>query len=117
MEITQSVLDNGVKYIALEGRLDVPGAAQIELKFTAYTATEKAAVVVDLSQVTFLASIGMRLLLANARAAEGRGGKMVLLNPAPLVGEALKLSGISTLVPVYSGLDEACQAALNGLQA
>ncbi len=81
MQVQTSILDNDVKLIQLDGRLDLQGVMEVELKFTAYAASEKAGVVVDLSQVPFLASIGLRMLLTSAKAVQKRGGKMVLLIP------------------------------------
>ena len=115
MEITTSILENGVKLIVLDGRLDLPGVMGIELKFTAAAASEKAGVVVDLAQVPFLASIGIRMLLSSAKAVQKRGGKMVLLNPTPLVSDMLSTSGISTLIPIYTDLDAACTHVLDDL--
>ena len=110
MKLNYSELEKGIKYIQLEGRLDLPGVMEIELKFTAYAASEKAGVVVDLSQVPFLASIGIRMLVSSAKAVQKRGGKLVLLNPQPLVAEMLTNAGINMIIPVYTDLTEACQA-------
>jgi anti-anti-sigma factor len=107
MEIRSVLLDNGTKLIQLEGDLDLQGTAQVELKFTGYAASEKAGVVVDLSQVFFLASIGIRLLISSAKALNNRGGKMALLNPSPQVAKVLTLSQLETILPVFTSLEEA----------
>jgi len=117
MQITLSILENGVKLILLNGRLDMQGTGEIELKFTAYAATQKAGVVVDLSQVSFLASIGIRLLLTSARAVQQRGGKMALLNPISSVADVLAISGIRTIIPVFYNLDEACTEVQSGVRS
>jgi anti-sigma B factor antagonist len=101
--------------IALDGRLDIQGAQAIDMKFTALTATRKAGIIVDLSRVDFLASIGIRTLLSNAKAAANRGGRMVLCSPQPLVREVLETSGVASLIPVYDDPDSA-EVALRALQ-
>ena len=63
--------------------------------------------VVDLSDVDFLASIGIRLLALTARSVASRGGKMVLLNPTPDVQSVLEIIGIPAIIPVYSYLESA----------
>jgi len=108
MQIQTIILDNGIKLIKLDGRLDLPGVMEVDLKFTASAASEKAGVVVDLAQVPFLASIGIRMLLASAKAVQKRGGKMVLLNPQPMVSEMLASAGINTIIPMHTDLDAAC---------
>lgn len=97
--------------IRLMGRLDMQGSGEIDLRFTALTTTDDKHIIVDLSGVDFIASIGMRLLLSCAKAKSRRGGQMLLAAPQPLVLEALETAGIENLIPIHS--DEAtAQAAL-----
>jgi anti-anti-sigma factor len=107
MQIESEILEPGVIKITLSGRLDVLGAQAIDLKFTTLTATQKAMVLVDLSDVSFLASLGMRTFLSSAKALANRGGKMILFNPQPNVSSVLESSGLSRLIPVYHVYDEA----------
>jgi anti-anti-sigma factor len=117
MQIDVAQTDGGITRINLAGRMDVAGTQAIDLKFTALTATARAAILVDMSGVSFLASIGMRTLLASAKALGKRGGKMVLLNPQPLVENALATAGIDTLIPVFHDVDAAREALRSALQA
>lgn len=110
MDLTVTRRDDGILLLALAGRLDIAGTGDVESKFTFQTATQKAAVLVDLSQVTFIASIGMRLLLSNARAQSQRGGLMVLYQPQPLVKDALVTAGFEQLIPMFDDFDAACEA-------
>jgi len=107
MKLATDTLDNGIIRIALDGRLDIAGADAIDMQFTALTTTKKAAILVDMSQVSFIASIGMRTLLSSSRALSSRGGKMVLANLQPLVKEALTTAGIDTLIPVHDDTESA----------
>lgn len=113
MEINVSELEGGIKCIALNGRLDMKNSLEIDTRFTALTATGHGPVLVDLSGVEFIASIGMRLLLSNAKALGQRGGRMVLAGAQPLVAEALTTAGIDTLIPLCADAAEA-RAALLG---
>jgi anti-sigma B factor antagonist len=108
MHMEISALEPGVMWIALSGRLDVDGTQSIEMAFTAHPETERAAVLVDLGEVDFIASIGMRLLLSNAKALAKRGGKMVLARAQPRVRDVLRTAGIDTLIPLYDDVDQAC---------
>lgn len=110
MELTVTRRDDGILQLALSGRLDIVGTGQIESQFTFQTATKKAAVLIDLSEVTFIASIGMRLLLSNARAQKQRGGLMVLCGSQPLVKEALVTAGFEQLIGLYDDCDTATAA-------
>jgi len=110
MRLESELLDDNILKVTLDGRLDVQGAQSIDMKFTGLTATKKAAILVDMSKVSFLASIGMRTLVSCAKAAANRGGKMVLLSPQPLVKEVLDRTGITSIIPLYENLESAKEA-------
>ena len=98
MEITISELsDNAVK-ISLRGRLDTPGVDAIETKF-AVAAKQKNALV-DLSGVSFLASMGIRMFFSSARILKSAGCRLVLVAPQELVNEVLDNAGVSQIIPV-----------------
>jgi anti-anti-sigma factor len=87
--------------------MDVKGTQDIDLKFNGYAANQRS-VIVDMSAVDFLASIGIRTLLLVAKAISRRGGKMAILNPDPNVAHILEMAGIDTLIPICRSFDEAC---------
>jgi anti-anti-sigma regulatory factor len=60
MELQYSELENDIRLIKLNGDLDIMGVGMIETQFTGYCAGEKPRVLVDLSDVPFLASISIR---------------------------------------------------------
>jgi anti-anti-sigma factor len=107
MELQYSELENGIRLIKLKGKLDISGTGQIETKFAGYCAGDQVRVIVDLSEVDFLASIGIRLLTLTAKSIASRGGKMVLLNPMPEVQHVLDVTGIPPIIPIYSNLESA----------
>jgi anti-sigma B factor antagonist len=107
MELQYSELENGIRLIKLNGEVDIVGTGQIETKFAGYCAGDKVRVIVDLSEVDFLASIGVRLLTLTAKSIASRGGKMVLLNPIPDVQHVLEITGIPAIIPIYSHLESA----------
>jgi anti-sigma B factor antagonist len=107
MELKFSKWDNDIRLIQLIGKLDIVGTGEIETKFTGYCAGDNARVIVDLSEVNFLASIGIRLLLLTAKSVARRGGKMVIVNPIPDVQHILEVTGIPAIIPVYSFLESA----------
>jgi anti-sigma B factor antagonist len=91
------------------GRWDIKGAAEIDLRLSAITATG-GAIIIDLAQVDYLASMGMRAIIMGAKAATVRGGKLVLLSPGAAVEEVLTMAGIDQLIPIYRDLTEATLA-------
>jgi anti-anti-sigma factor len=110
MELVTQELDHGIVSISLTGRMDLVGTQQIDLKFTVAAAARKAPVLVDLSKVTFLASIGIRTLVNNAKAQQRRGGSMVLYQPTNIVEDVLKSTGIDAIIPITHDMDAARSA-------
>jgi anti-sigma B factor antagonist len=107
MELQYKELDNNIRFIKLTGRLDIIGTGEIETKFAGYSAGEQIRVIVDLSEVDFLSSIGIRLLMLTAKSVTSRGGKIVILSPIPDVQNVLEIAGIPSIIPIYSHLESA----------
>lgn len=112
MEINASDLEGGIRNISLAGRMDVQGTAEIDLKYTSMNANQKA-VIVDMSGVEFLGSIGIRTILLSAKAVSQKGGRTTLLNPNPDITKVLEMAGITTLIPVTRSIEEARKAVLS----
>jgi anti-sigma B factor antagonist len=112
MDLTHTDLAVGVRKIDLTGRLDIEGADAIDLRFTALTCAHQTFVIVDLTGVEFLASVGITTLVRNAKAARLRKGNMVLLNPRPNVAEVLASTRIDRFLPVCRTMEEAHAAVL-----
>src|SRR4030095_5161314 len=107
MELRYSELENNIGLIKLIGKLDIVGVGEIENQFAGYCAGENPRLLVDLSEVDFLASIGIRMLTLNAKSVASRGGRMVLLHPTPDVRQVLEITGIPAIIPIYDGLESA----------
>jgi len=112
MELTFRELENGIRLLKLAGELDLQGVGEIETKFGAYTAVEKPLILVDLEEVIFLASIGIRMLVSTAKVVVRRGGKLILLNPQPNVLTVLQMAGILEIIPSFDDLESATKALL-----
>ena len=101
----------GILNVALEGRLDTPGVDAIETRLTAHLVPRSARAVVDLSQVSFMGSGGIRMFITIARALGRRGGKLVLYGAQPLVAEVLQTTSLNEIVPVRGDATSAVAAA------
>lgn len=99
--------------LKLEGRLDTLRAGEIETGFYAQVGAAKAGsdiVLIDLEDLTFLSSLGLRILFTTAKMLKKRGIPFAFLEPkAQVVRSALELSGINASVPIYPSLEAAKQ--------
>lgn len=106
MELKTFDAGNSIVGVGLSGSLDIAGVGEIELEF-AKTAASGKSMIVDLSEVTFLASLGMRMLLSAAKKLHADGSKMILVAPQPSVRAALETVGFQMLLPIAQTVDEA----------
>lgn len=108
--MTLTELEGSVTRVALSGRLDAMGADRIGVRFTGAIAAHGRNAVVDLSDVTFVASLGLRLLISTARSLHRKGGRMVLFAPVELVRGVLDDAAIDQVIPVVGTEAEALDA-------
>jgi anti-sigma B factor antagonist len=105
--------DENLRTISLTGRLDIQGTEAVGNKFAILSASDKHRIVVDLTALDFLASIGIRSLVSNAKAQQQRGGRLVLfVGDNAAVAKVLKTTGIDTVIPMFADAAEARKAAL-----
>jgi anti-anti-sigma factor len=109
MDIRTEELPGNIAKVMLSGRLDSSGAVEIEMPLTA-VATERRAIIVDLTSVAFLSSYGVRVLLIAAKICNSKGGKLVLLCPDGHVAKVLRKARIDALVPMIESQDAAVSA-------
>ena len=94
-------------FVALSGRLDIDGAASVEKNFAAAVTEKAKPAVIDMTEVSFITSAGISMLLSSAKALQNCDAKAVLYNPQPLVQEALENAGVHKLMPIENDFSKA----------
>jgi anti-anti-sigma factor len=113
MFISHTDLGDDLRKIVILGRLDISGTESVAGELERLAAAPKKGVVVDLSSLKFLASIGIRALFKSAKAVKERGGKMVLVvGTNSSVVMSLEATGVNTLIPMFKSEAEAERAAV-----
>lgn len=110
MQVTIAEFGDAAKRVILAGKLDIAGAQKIEQPMATVSGL-RCNIVVDMSEVDFIASIGIRHLVLAAKAVARGSRKLVLLDPNPLVTGVLLTAGLQDLLPIVRSEDEA-RAAL-----
>jgi anti-anti-sigma factor len=105
MDVTE--LDGRATCVRLTGRLDAAGADSIDLKFTAAVVPSGRPAVIDLSGISFIASMGLRLLISAAKGLNVKGAKMALFGAPPLVKQVLEETAIDQIIDIAASEDEA----------
>jgi anti-sigma B factor antagonist len=109
MDMQVTAISADAVRVVLDGRLDMAGSAKIDVAFNAAAGANRN-VVVDMSAVTFVASIGIRTLVIGAKTVQRRGGKLLLLSPQTDVEQVLETIGVTDLLPIVRNEAEAMVA-------
>src|SRR4051812_47755863 len=110
MDIEVSQLSDNVTRARLTGRMDSAGVDTAEIRFSAGVVAPGRNAVVDLSGVSFLASMGIRMLIISARALGQKGAKMVLFGAPELVQSVLDNAALDQIIPIVATETQAIEA-------
>ncbi len=92
-----------------EGRVDSNNAAAAEEIIVGHLDKGAQRLALDMSELEYISSAGLRVLLVTAKKLRQTGGKIVLFDLRPAVHEVLEVSGFLAILPVAKGR----QAALS----
>ncbi len=113
MSIEFEDFGDNLRRISMSGRLDIPGTDAISIRFAALTGSGAKGVILDLTQVSFLASIGIRAIITNAKAMSKHNGRMVIfVGENESVSKTLETTGVDTLIPLHTTIEGARNALL-----
>jgi anti-anti-sigma factor len=96
--------------LGLTGKLDATTAKTFEDKILAEIDSGDRRFVIDLSQLDYVSSSGLRIFLLAAKRLHSAGGKIVLCSLKEHVRQVFDLAGFSSLLSVYGSRDEALKA-------
>jgi anti-sigma B factor antagonist len=96
-----------VVILALSGKLDATTAKTFEDKILAVINSGAQRLAVDLSQLDYVSSSGLRVFLLAAKQLQGTQGKIVLCALKDHVRQVFDLAGFSSVLSIYGSRDEA----------
>ncbi|MGE0450546.1 MAG: STAS domain-containing protein [Vicinamibacterales bacterium] len=102
--------DNQIPVLALSGRFDADGAHAFDEKAAA-AKTSAPWWVLDMSEVSYLSSIGLRSLVMLEKTLRGRSGGLMLAGTPPLVAQVLRVSKLDGWIRAAATVEEALAAA------
>ena len=114
MELQTIRMDDTLTVVSLNGRLDLSGVDSVSLPLTTSVATRRRPAIIDLSAVEFMASLGIGLLLRNAKTLKQHDAPMVLVGPRPAVEKTLRSAGVTELMPIAATMEEALRLVESG---
>ena len=98
MELTTTVNDNAAT-IAISGKLSVATSPELEAAVTGLPETVDT-FYMDLTDLEYISSAGLRVLVSTEKLAVQRGGQMRLLHPNEEVTEIFDMTGLADVFTI-----------------
>ena len=108
MEFIEKKEEQGV-VLALQGRLDANSSSQAEERLKTILARGENRLALDLSQVDYISSAGLQVLLKLLREIDSREGRLVLCSLSQYVREIFDLTGFNAIFTVLETCGEALE--------
>ena len=89
------------------GRIDSNTAPELENAFNEVLQGGKSGIVFDMSEVDFISSRGLWVLLETQKACKKINGRLVLVNVSETMQESLDLAGIKHFIEIYEDITSA----------
>ncbi len=97
----------GFFVLGLVGRLDAATSKQFEDKILATIDGGEKRFVIDLSQLDYISSSGLRVFLLASKRLNPAGGKVILCSLKEPVRQVFEIAGFASILPIVASRDEA----------
>ena len=108
MEIT-SKIDGDLSVMQLVGRIDAATTASLDHAVTAAIGGGIRHLILDMGQVGYVSSAGLRSILLAAKNSKAAGGGVAVCGLQPSVAEVFNVSGFGKIIPIAADDAEARQ--------
>jgi len=110
MDFQTSVQDRNL-IIRLTGEVDHHTSEDLRLKIEKeYDRQNARHIIFDMSDVTFMDSSGIGMIMGRYKAIEQQGGQVAVYGVNVSIGKIMQISGLHKIIPVYDSLEAAKQA-------
>jgi anti-sigma B factor antagonist len=96
-----------VSVMAVSGRVDSATAPDLEAELKKLVDSDKTQIVLDLKDVEYMSSAGLRAMVSTLKAVKRVNGDLRLAAPSPRVEEVLRLAGLTSIFSIHPSREEA----------
>lgn len=90
-----------VTLVNVSGRIDSTTSQEFDKSLKSLHSDKKHNIVLNLNQVNYMSSAGLRAIVAAMKECKKHRGRVVLSNPSERVQEVLDLAGLSSLFDIF----------------
>ncbi|MFC1981247.1 STAS domain-containing protein [Chloroflexota bacterium] len=106
MEISEKT-EGAVNVVSLSGRMDTYTANDVEQKLDSLAAVKQVHLVINLRELEYISSVGLRVLLATLKKATKQKGEVRLACLNPSVKDVLDIAGFTQFFKIYDKEEDA----------
>lgn len=99
-----------VAVMAVAGRVDSATAPELENELKKLVEADKTQIVLDLKDVEYMSSAGLRAMVSTLKAVKRVNGDLRLASPSPRVEEVLRLAGLTSIFSIHPSRAEAVKS-------
>lgn len=92
--------ENNVAVASVEGRLDAVSAPELESKLSASIDEGQTSMILDLTNLDYISSAGLRVILSTTKKLKKAQGKLVLCNLQQAVMQIFEISGFCSILTI-----------------
>lgn len=107
LTVTIDPPSTGSQRIALAGRLDTNTYMDLDRRLAPLLAAGAPSLVLDLAQLEYISSAGIRSILVARKALAARGGKVLVVNPQPQIQKVFDVVKAVPLGEIFTSTAEA----------
>jgi anti-anti-sigma factor len=100
-------LTSELALVSVSGELDLHTAGCLQARIEEADTVGRGTVVVDLSELSFIDSAGLEVLVRETKRLEGRGHALVLVTNDPRTRRILEVTGLDRVLRAYATLQDA----------
>jgi len=93
--------------VSVAGRMDAVSAPEFERKLGDRINEGEVNFIIDLSELDYISSAGLRSMLVTAKKLKAKDGQILLAALKDTVKEVFEISGFSSIIPIYESVETA----------
>ena len=106
----ETVKEGEVLIARVDGRIDGTNAREFQNEMEAACADADRYVILDLEQLSYISSAGLRAIMVTAKGLENKDVKLAVCSLSNSVSEIFQISGFDQIIPVSASQSEAINA-------
>ena len=100
-----------ITVVCPSGKIDAMTAPAFEISLTDLIENGRLYLALDLGEVEYISSAGLRVILASAKSLKGKEGVLLLANAREPVKEVFEISGFGSVFHIYDSVEAAVEEA------